>query len=69
MKKTISTTLVVKHFEALYEKALSDDDTEKPLSWALYQTWKWCDDIEGDAINGGSMKMKRKVLRDFGYNI
>jgi hypothetical protein len=30
-------------FEKLLEQAINDKNIKKPISWALYQTWKWAD--------------------------
>ena len=30
----------------MYEIAQKNPAIKKPLSWALYQTWKWCNVIE-----------------------
>ena len=37
---------VISKFYEYYAKALSSDYVIKPISWALYQTWKWADSKE-----------------------
>lgn len=32
--------------EKLVEQAMKDKSIRKPISWALYQTWKWADTYE-----------------------
>lgn len=32
--------------EKLIEQAKKDKHIKKPISWALYQTWKWADENE-----------------------
>lgn len=32
--------------EKLVEQAMKSDTIRKPISWALYQTWKWADATE-----------------------
>ena len=39
---------VIEQFKLHYEAALVNGYVHKPLSWALYQTWKWCDAKEKD---------------------
>ena len=34
---------VINAFNRYYEEALTKRWIKKKLSWALYQTWKWCD--------------------------
>ena len=36
----------IRKFNEFYDKALKSDYVKKPISWALYQTWKWFDEIE-----------------------
>ena len=36
----------IRKFNEFYDKALKSDYVEKPISWALYQTWKWFDKNE-----------------------
>lgn len=36
----------LKIFYENYNKALSFDFVEKPISYALYQTWRYCDSVE-----------------------
>ena len=44
MKPTEKNT--IRKFQDNYSKALKLDYVEKPLSWALYQTWKAVNSIE-----------------------
>lgn len=37
---------VINAFNRYYEEALQKRWIKKKLSWALYQTWKWCDTNE-----------------------
>ncbi len=37
---------VIKHFYELHSEAVSNRYIKKPISWALYQTWKWADEKE-----------------------
>ncbi len=34
---------VIKKLKELHTKALNREDVLKPISWALYETWKWAD--------------------------
>ena len=34
------------YFEKCFEQAMKSDHIRKPISWALYQTWKWADATE-----------------------
>lgn len=36
----------IKYLEQKLEEAEKSDYVEKPLSWALHQTWKWVDQQE-----------------------
>ena len=36
----------IKRLNENYQKALKWDFVQKPVSWALYQTWKWADENE-----------------------
>jgi hypothetical protein len=36
----------MKHLESKYLQALRNPKIKKPVSWALYQTWKWADTYE-----------------------
>ena len=38
--------------EKLVEQAMNDKSIRKPISWALYQTWKWADANEEVNANG-----------------
>lgn len=33
-------------FERYVEQTIKSDHIQKPISWALYQTWKWADKNE-----------------------
>lgn len=37
---------VINAFNRFYEEALTKRWIKKPLSWALYKTWEWCDSVE-----------------------
>lgn len=37
---------VIKKFLEFHDKAKKNDYIIKPVSWALYQTWKWSDEKE-----------------------
>lgn len=37
---------VLDYFVKYYNEALHEPMIEKPMSYALYQTWKWLDSIE-----------------------
>ena len=37
---------VINALNRFYEEALTKRWIKKKLSWALYQTWKWCDKVE-----------------------
>lgn len=37
---------------SLYDIAQKRDDIKKPLSWALYQTWKWAEKLEEERDEG-----------------
>lgn len=37
---------IIQYFIASYEVAKETDYVRKPMSFALYRTWKWCDEIE-----------------------
>ena len=39
---------VFSHIQSLYQQALIDPTIRKPISWALYQTWKWVDKQEAE---------------------
>ena len=43
-----SKETAIRKFNEFYDKALKSDYVEKPISWALYQTWKWFDKVEAD---------------------
>ena len=34
------------YLEKCVEQAMKSDHIKKPISWALYQTWKWADATE-----------------------
>lgn len=40
----------IRKFNEFYDKALKSDYVEKPISWALYQTWKLFDKKEKSRI-------------------
>lgn len=39
---------VMSHLAKEYERAMESKWIRKPISYALYQTWKWCDTYEKD---------------------
>ena len=44
MKRKVMTIHdVAEQFEKLAEQAVKDKSIRKPISWALYHTWKWAD--------------------------
>lgn len=44
----------------LYEKAQKDETINKPISWSIYQTWKWADTYErGRHDTKGKRKVKQ----------
>lgn len=42
----MSTKLAIKKFLEFYNEAVTKEYIVKPVSWALYQTWKWADSKE-----------------------
>ncbi len=42
----MSTKLAIKKFLEFYNEAVTNEYICKPVSWALYQTWKWADSKE-----------------------
>lgn len=42
----MSTKLAIKKFLEFYNEAVTKEYICKPVSWALYQTWKWADSKE-----------------------
>ena len=40
----------IRKFNEFYDKAVKLSYVEKPISWALYQTWKWFDKKEKSRI-------------------
>lgn len=44
---------VINAFNRYYEEALTKRWIKKKLSWALYQTWQWCDANETERENNG----------------
>lgn len=41
--------------EKFVEQAMKDKSIRKPISWALYQTWKWADaneEVNADEASG-----------------
>ncbi len=42
----MKVSTVVKRFTENFEKAAQRDSINKPISYALYQTWKWADTYE-----------------------
>ena len=41
MRMTIDKT--IKKFFEYYNRAINNKEINKPISWALYRTWKWAD--------------------------
>jgi hypothetical protein len=58
MKTTLEN--VIKRLTAFYGEALTQERIRKPLSWALYQTWIWCDESEKQNIKKGENNDKQK---------
>lgn len=48
MKKVKNMTLktIIKRIEKEYKYALSVKEIYKPMSYALYRVWRWCDTYE-----------------------
>ena len=46
-------------FEELVEYAMESDYIRKPVSWALYQTWKWAEANEKERKN--DKRIRRNV--------
>lgn len=46
MKNKITLGRVIDKLMFFYERACSRPDVGRKYSWALYQTWKWCDENE-----------------------
>lgn len=36
----------IKRVYSNYERAKKRKDIQKPIAWALYQTWKWANEYE-----------------------
>lgn len=45
-KSKLNTYDAELYFEKCVEQAIGSDYIKKPISWALYQTWKWADATE-----------------------
>ena len=52
---TYNTELML---ERLIEQAQKDEHINKPIAWALYQTWKWADTNEEGSEKVGKGKTK-----------
>jgi hypothetical protein len=42
----VKTGTAITKFKDYFEQTKDRKDIEKPISWALYQTWKWADAYE-----------------------
>ena len=47
---TMRKETAIRKFNEFYDKAVKLSYVEKPISWALYQTWKWSDENEKSRI-------------------
>jgi hypothetical protein len=46
----------IRKFNEFHDKAVKLSYIEKPISWALYQTWKWFDKKEKSRITESEEK-------------
>ena len=46
MKHKITLGSVIDKILFFYERACSRPDVGRKYAWALYETWKWCDETE-----------------------
>ena len=47
---------ILDHLIDEVDKAIKDLHFNKPISYALYQTWKWCDEREKNRNEKGESK-------------
>ena len=52
---------VVDHFVCEYKAALNNSFVIKPMSYALYQTWKWLDDHEKPRSKGDAEECSSRL--------
>lgn len=45
-RTNVRTNTAIKRFLENYEKAKNKEFVNKPISYALYQTWRWADTYE-----------------------
>lgn len=45
-KYSLNMNNIPKVFDMYYKRALKNTFIKKPISWALYHTWKWADEQE-----------------------
>ena len=60
----IAIIKIMQELSKNYEFALPNKDITKPMSWALYQTWKWCDKIEQPRIGLDEYCASIKLCKD-----
>lgn len=46
MKNKITLGKMIDKLMFFYERACNSQYVRKKWAWALYQTWKWCDETE-----------------------
>ena len=51
----ITTEKAFKMFLLFYGRAIENKCIEKPMTWALYHTWKWADEKEKPKIDTDKM--------------
>lgn len=49
------------YLERCIEQAMKSDYIKKPISWALYQTWKWADATEEERGVRGNMNKNEAI--------
>lgn len=54
-------TTIISHLTKEYEKAKDLSMIRKPFSFALYQTWKWCDEVEEES--GYEIKTEKRFTK------
>lgn len=43
-----------------YDRAMDMEFIIKPISWALYQTWRWCDSKEKPRIKAKNERVQKR---------
>lgn len=46
MKNKMTLGSIIDKLLFFYERACSRPDVVRKYAWALYETWKWCDETE-----------------------